>query len=119
MSAVVNLPHARDISTARRVSALLFLLTGYFFYAWSWNTVDILRPYIKSSLGLTLTQSGSLYTAQSIGAIFGAVIMGQLADKLGRRNALAISMTGYGSGLLAGLLVRAYPELIAQRYSLR
>ncbi len=115
MSANVALTNASDISFARRVSALLFLLTGYFFYAWSWNTVDILRPYIKSSLGLTLTQSGSLYTAQSIGAIFGAVIMGQLADKLGRRNALVISMTGYGSGLLAGLLVRAYPELIVQR----
>jgi len=115
VNATGALTNAREISTARRVSALLFLLAGYFFYAWSWNTVDILRPYIKDSLGLTLTQSGSLYTAQSIGAIFGAVIMGQLADKLGRRNALVISMIGYGSGLLAGLLVRVYPELIVQR----
>jgi MFS family permease len=100
---------------ARRSAALAFLLVGYFFYAWSWNTVDILRPYIQQSLGLTLTQSGSLYTLQSIGAIFGAVVMGQVADKIGRRNALVVSMMGYGSGLLAALIVESYAGLVAQR----
>ena len=35
---------ARAMSPARRVAALAFLLVAYFFYAWSWNTVDILRP---------------------------------------------------------------------------
>ena len=78
---------ARTIPLSRRIAALGFLLIAYFFYAWSWNTVDILRPYIKDSLGLTLTQSGSLYTLQAIGAIIGAVVMGQVADKIGRRNA--------------------------------
>ena len=96
---------AREIPLGRKVAALTFLLVAYFFYAWSWNTVDILRPYIKESLGLTLTQSGSLYTLQSIGAIVGAVVMGQVADKIGRRNALVISMIGYGTLLLAALLV--------------
>ena len=109
---------ARDIPLARRIAALAFLLVAYFFYAWSWNTVDILRPYIKDSLGLSLTQSGSLYTLQSIGAIAGAVIMGQVADKIGRRNALVISMFGYGTGLLSALLVTSYFGLIFQRIGL-
>jgi MFS family permease len=106
---------ARTLSTRRRVVALAFLLVAYFFYAWSWNTVDILRPYIKSSLHLTLTQSGSLYSLQSIGAIAGAVVMGQVADKIGRRNALVISMFGYGLGLLSALLVADYTHVIFQR----
>ena len=109
---------ARQIPVSRKVAALAFLLVAYFFYAWSWNTVDILRPYIKDSLGLTLTQSGSLYTMQSIGAILGAVVMGQVADKIGRRNALVISMFGYGSFLLAALLVTDYGQLIFQRIAL-
>ena len=109
---------ARDISRTRKIAALTFLLVAYFFYAWSWNTVDILRPYIKESLGLTLTQSGSLYTLQSIGAIVGAVVMGQVADKIGRRNALVISMFGYGSCLLAALLVTDYGQLLFQRIAL-
>lgn len=109
---------ARDIPLARRVVALLFLLVAYFFYAWSWNTVDILRPYIKESLNLSMTQSGMLYTLQSTGAIVGAVVMGQIADKIGRRNALIISMIGYGSMLLSGLLVGDFRALIAQRLGL-
>jgi MFS family permease len=109
---------AEDLSIGRRVAALSFLLTAYFFYAWSWNTVDILRPYIQESLGLSLTQSGALYTIQSLGALFGAVIMGQVADKIGRRNALVISMFGYGGMLLSGLLVTAYWQLIAERFLL-
>lgn len=110
--------YARNIPLPRRIVALSFLLFGYFFYAWSWNTVDILRPYIKESLNLSLTQAGSLYKLQSAGAIIGAVIMGQVADKIGRRNALVIAMMGYGSFLLSGLLVSSYAALLAQRLGL-
>lgn len=109
---------AQDFSQGRRVGALAFLLFAYFFYAWSWNTVDILRPYIKESLGLTDLQAGSSYTLQSIGAIFGAVVMGQVADKIGRRNALVISMIGYGCALLSALLVSSYGGLMFQRIAL-
>jgi MFS family permease len=106
---------AKALPTHRRVVALAFLIIAYFCYAWSWNTVDILRPYIQDSLKLTLTQSGSLYSAQSIGAIFGAVVMGQVGDKLGRRNALSIVMIGYGTGILAALVVADYAHLMLQR----
>ena len=109
---------AQDLSQTRRFGALAFLLVAYFFYAWSWNTVDILRPYIMESLNLTLTQSGSLYTLQAIGALIGAVIMGQVADKIGRRNALVISMIGYGGFLLSGLAVTSFTLLIGQRLGL-
>jgi MFS family permease len=106
---------AQQFSQAKRFGALAFLLVAYFFYAWSWNTVDILRPYIKESLGLTDFEAGSAYTLQSIGAIFGAVVMGQVADKIGRRNALVISMFGYGLGLLGALVITDYAGLMIQR----
>jgi MFS family permease len=109
---------AQEFSQGRRFAALAFLLVAYFFYAWSWNTVDILRPYIKESLKLNDLQAGSSYTLQSIGAIAGAVVMGQVADKIGRRNALIITMIGYGSGLLSALLVTSYTGLIFQRIAL-
>ena len=107
--------NAADLSPARRYGALAFLLIAYFCYSWSWNTVDILRPYIKDSLQLSLTQSGSLYTIQSIGALLGAVVMGQVADKIGRRSALTIAMIGFGTGILGGRVVADYSELILQR----
>lgn len=106
---------AEDLSTARRLAALGFLLLGYFFYAWAWNTVDILRPYIRDSVGMTLAQSGWLYSIQSSGALVGAVVMGQVADRIGRRNALVLTMIGYGVCLLSGILITSFWQLAVER----
>lgn len=109
---------AEDIPFARRVAAFCFLMFADFFYGWSWNTVDVLRPDIRAGLGLTLTQASLMYTAQSAGALVGAVVIGQLADRLGRRNALVGIMVGYSCLLAAGAIVADLPQLLAQRFLL-
>jgi MFS family permease len=105
-------------SFARRCAAFAFVLLAEFFYGWAWNTVDVLRPFLRDSLGLSLTQAGSAYSAQGAGALIGAVVIGQLADRLGRRNMLVVIMVGYGLMLLAGALVASYPQLLLQRFIL-
>lgn len=105
-------------SRGRRISALTFLMVGYFFYAWSWNTVDILRPYLREEFHLSLAQAGSLYSVQAIGGICGAIILGQVADRIGRRNTLVIAMMGYGSLLVSGVFLQSYTELLLQRLAL-
>lgn len=106
---------AEDLSTTRRLGALAYLAIAYVFYSWAWNTVDVLRPYIAADLKLSLTQAGSLYSAQALGALIGAVVNGQLADRFGRRNALMAVMVGYGTVLMAGTLVASYPQVLLQR----
>ena len=109
---------AESIPLWRRICAFAFLLIAYFCYAWSWNTVDIVRPYVAEDLHLTLTQAGSMYSAQAAGALLGAVVNGQLADRFGRRNALVVVMLCYGLLLFAGGYVTTYPMLVAQRFAL-
>ena len=109
---------AEDIPVPRRVFAFAFFMLADFFYGWSWNTADVLRPDIRATLGLTLTQAGSMYSAQGLGALVGAIIIGQLADRLGRRNALFGIMIGYGLCLGLGVLVQTYAQLMAQRFAL-
>lgn len=99
----------------RRGVALTFLALAYIFYAWAWNTVDVLRPYIARDLGLSLTQAGSLYSVQAVGALFGAVVNGQLADRFGRRRALIVVMIGYGLLLCSGVYVQSYAQIMLQR----
>ena len=103
---------------ARRLTAFGFLLIAEFFYGWAWNTVDVLRPLFRASLGLSLTQAGSAYSAQGAGALLGALSIGQLADRLGRRTMLVVVMAGYGTLLLAGTLVTSYTMLLLQRFVL-
>ncbi len=109
---------AEDIALPRRVAAFAFFMVADFFYGWSWNTVDVLRPDIRAALGLTLTQAGSMYSAQGLGALVGAVVIGQLADRLGRRNALFGIMIGYALALAAGTLVTTYALVLGQRFVL-
>ncbi|RVT41990.1 MFS transporter [Sphingobium algorifonticola] len=106
---------AEAIPLSRRIVAFAFLLSAYFCYAWSWNTVDVLRPYIAESLGLSLTEAGTLYSAQALGALMGAVINGQLADRFGRRNALVVVMASFGLLLLSGIIVASYWQVLLQR----
>lgn len=107
-----------DLPLPRRLTAFSFLLLAEFFYGWAWNTVDVLRPFLRQSLGLSLTQAGSAYSAQGAGALLGAITIGQLADRLGRRTMLAVVMAGYGLLLVAGVFVSSYAELLLQRFAL-
>lgn len=109
---------AEDISPARRWTAFAFLMVAEFFYGWSWNTVDILRPQIRDQLGLTLTQAGSSYTAQSLGALVGAIILAQVADRFGRRRTLFVVIAGFGFFGACGVFVSSYPLMLAQRFAL-
>ena len=109
---------AEDIPFARRVVSFVFLMIFDFYYGWAWNTVDVLRPDIRSALALTLREAALMYTAQSAGALVGAVVIGQLADRLGRRNTLVAIMIGYSLSLMAGIYVGSLTQLLTQRFVL-
>lgn len=117
MQAAVTM-RAEDIPAPRRWFAFTFLMLAEFFYGWSWNTVDVLRPQIRESLGLTLTEAGATYTAQSIGALIGAIILSQVADKFGRRHTLFFVIAGFAIFGGLGTFVSSYPALLAQRFGL-
>jgi len=109
---------AEDIPVSRRTLAFILLMIFEFFYGWSWNTVDVLRPQIREDLGLSLTAAGSAYTAQSLGALIGAVGFGVLADKIGRRRVLFGIVLGTAVAAAAGAFVQSYAMLMVQRFVL-
>ncbi len=109
---------AEDLTRTRRWTAFAFLMVAEFFYGWSWNTVDALRPQIREALGLSLTQAGSMYTAQSLGALVGAIVLAQIADRYGRRSTLFFVIAGYAIFGMLGVFVASYPMLLVQRFCL-
>ena len=106
---------AEEVPLARRVAAFAVLMVFEFFYGWCWNTVDVLRPQLRAALHISLTQAGSAYTAQGLGALTGAIVLGQAADRFGRRRMVFVVVVGYALAAAAGALVTSYPLLLLQR----
>lgn len=122
MATTVSSSMATEAATtpglARQVAIFALLMVCEFLYGWAWNTVDVLRPFIRASLNLSLVAAGSAYSAQGSGALVGAVVIGQLADRFGRRRMFPLLVAGYGAMLIAGAAVGTYPELLLQRFAL-
>ena len=58
------------------------------FYAFCWNTENVLRPYMAQALVLTRTQVVAFYTSQALGALLGAIVLSLQADRYGRHSSL-------------------------------
>ncbi len=109
---------AEDLTLSERVRTFALLLGAEFLYGWAWSSVDTLRPQLRESVGASLPEVGALYSVQAFGALVGAIFLGQLGDRLGRRNVLSGILAVFGILLIAGAFVSDYWLLMAQRLAL-
>jgi predicted MFS family arabinose efflux permease len=107
---------AEDLAPARRWLVFGALMVPYVFYAFCWNTENFLRPYMAESLRLSKSEVAAFYTLQALGAMIGAVLLSQLADRYGRRNLLAAVSAGIGASALSVAFVDDYASALAQRF---
>lgn len=94
-----------------------FLVALQFCYAWAWNSSDVLRPAFRAALHLSLSQVGSGYSAQVVGALIGALAVVHFEHLVGRRQTLALVAAGTGLSLLAGVAVPNWPLFLVQRFA--
>jgi MFS family permease len=104
-----------DAANSKRIGAIAFLMLVQFFYAWAWSSVDVLRPAFRESLGLTLVQSGALYSAQVVGALGAALMIGQVEHAIGRKHLIAGATFGFGAAVVSGAFLSEWPLLLVQR----
>lgn len=65
--------------------ALIIIFDGY-----DLAVVGIALPSIMKDLGVDPTQAGFMVSSALFGMVFGAIFLGTIADKIGRRKAMAI-----------------------------
>jgi MFS family permease len=100
-----------------RLQTLSFLVALQFFYAWAWNSSDVLRPAFRATLDLSLAEVGAGYSAQVVGALIGALAVVRFEHVVGRRHTLALVALGTGLSLLSGILVASWAAFLVQRFA--
>ena len=107
---------AEDVSGIRRAATFAAIMGVYVFYAFCWNTENFLRPYMAESLGLSKEQVAAFYTLQALGALIGAIVIPQFADRYSRRDTLAAIAVAFGFASIASLGVTSFSTALAQRF---
>ena len=115
MSSMVPI-RAEDISETQRWLTFAAIMSVYVFYAFCWNTENFLRPYMAESLHLSKEQVAAFYTLQALGALIGAIIIPQFADRFSRRNTFALIAVAFGFASIGSLAVSSFSTALVQRF---
>ena len=92
------------------VSALGIFMDGFDLFI-----MAVALPLIADSLGTSALQSGMIGSAAVFGAIVGALWLGRMADRIGRRRLFAIDMGIFFLGALLSAVAPGVWFLIAAR----
>jgi AAHS family 3-hydroxyphenylpropionic acid transporter len=79
------------------------------------QSAGVAAPRIAKTLSLSVAQMGWAFSAGAIGLLPGAALGGRLADRLGRKRVLMLSVALFGLFSLATTLIWNFESLVAAR----
>lgn len=111
-----NRKHMSEISLTKRLLAYFIILIGYFFYCYNFVVIDYVRPFLVEYYGITLGQTALFYTAQSIGALIGALTCAWFAENFGRKKILILITILNGGATLINISSRSFETWMLMRF---
>lgn len=104
------------LEKSRRWKSLIAAMLGWTLDAGDWMMLALALPMIGMEFSVSLTGQGLLGTSTLLGAIFGGVIIGLLADRFGRVHVLMITMVFYAIFTAACGFAQNYTQLLVIRF---
>jgi AAHS family 4-hydroxybenzoate transporter-like MFS transporter len=80
------------------------------------QAIALLVVPMAQSLQIAVGSMGPVFGASATGAIVSALVIGSLADRIGRKRMLVASTLSFGLGSLITVYVNSLPELLAARF---
>lgn len=113
--------HVHDVIDARPLSRLQFyaislcILTAVL-DGFDTQVIGMLAPVISRSIGVPVTSFGPVFSAGLFGMLLGAITLGPLADRFGRKAMIVISSLLFGALSLATAHAQTYDQLLMFRF---
>src|ERR1700761_3826652 len=105
----------RSSFTRRHLAFYLTIVFCHFFDGFDIQVMGFTLPGIIGEFKLSPGQAGVLASSVFFGMLFGGIVVGTLADSIGRKKALIFAILIYGlTGLCVGL-APSYPVLVGLR----
>jgi MFS transporter, DHA1 family, quinolone resistance protein len=102
-----------DPSTARNIGLIRWLTCLMFFtFAMTTDAVGSVIPRIIEEFRLSLTAAGSFQYATMAGIACGALLLGFLADRIGRKRTIIFGLALYGASSLLFAVSHAFGEFV-------
>lgn len=101
--------------TYRHLALYLLVVLGHTFDGFDINMLGLVLPGIGAEFHVPPIALGYLASSVFTGMLVGSVVIGMLADRLGRKNALIFAVGFYGITSLAAAFAWSYNSLVAIR----
>ncbi|WP_037067251.1 3-(3-hydroxy-phenyl)propionate transporter MhpT [Allorhizobium undicola] len=103
-----------DRPIGRRARSLAFL--GAIIEGFDLQAAGVAAPRLIPAFKLTPEQAGLFFSSATMGLIVGALIGGRIADALGRRAGLVLSLVVFGVFSIATAFVGTFEQLVLFRF---
>jgi MFS transporter, AAHS family, 4-hydroxybenzoate transporter len=113
--------NVRDIIDAGRVSRFQAMIGALCFLIVALDGFDIaiigfIAPHVRSDWNLSVIALGPLFSAGLLGLMMGAFLSGPLADRIGRRGVLILSVAWFGAACLGSAAAPNIEWLVVLRF---
>ena len=93
----------------------LVIVLGSFLFGYDTGVVSGALLFIKKDFGLSSFEQSSVVGVLLLGAVFGAVVIGRVADRIGRRPTLGALSVVFAIGIAIAALANGYALLMLGR----
>ncbi|MEW6346630.1 MAG: MFS transporter [Pseudomonadota bacterium] len=106
---------ARPLSRLQFYAISLCILTAVL-DGFDTQIIGMLAPVISRGIGVPVTHFGPVFSAGLLGMLLGAVSLGPLADRFGRKTMIVLSTVLFGALSIATAYVETYDQLLILRF---